>query len=68
MNRGGTFLKGTGMYDGSEKNMIFMVVNRRELSMLQDYIHSIDPEAFVTVMETNEILGKGFKSLNDKSV
>lgn len=66
MNRGGTFLKGTGMYDGSEKNMIFMVVNRRELSMLQDYIHSIDPEAFVTVMETNEILGKGFKSLDDK--
>lgn len=68
LNRGGTFLKGTGMYDGEEKNMIFMVVNRRELSMLQDYIHSIDPEAFVTVMETNEILGKGFKSLNDKPV
>jgi len=67
MNRGGTFLKGTGMYDGSEKNMIFMVVNRRELSMLQDYIHSIDSNAFITVMETNEILGKGFKSLNDRS-
>ncbi|WP_421919656.1 YitT family protein [Marinifilum sp.] len=66
LNRGGTFLKGTGMYDGEEKNMIFMVVNRRELSMLQDYIHSIDPNAFVTVMETNEILGKGFKSLKDK--
>ncbi|MGQ1911325.1 YitT family protein [Marinifilum sp. RC60d5] len=65
MNRGGTFIKGSGMFDGSEKNMIFMVVNRRELSMLQDYIHSIDPEAFVTVMETNEILGKGFKSLKD---
>lgn len=67
MNRGGTFLKGTGMYDGKEKNMIFMVVNRRELSMLQDYIHSIDPDAFVSVMETNEILGKGFKSLKDKN-
>lgn len=63
MNRGGTFLKGTGMFDGKEKNMIFMVVNRRELSMLQDYIHSIDPDAFVSVMETNEILGKGFKSI-----
>jgi len=65
MNRGGTVIKGNGMFDQSEKSMIFMVVNRRELSMLQDFIHSIDPEAFVTVMETNEILGKGFKSLND---
>jgi len=66
MNRGGTTLKSTGMYDGQEKNMIFMVVNRRELSMLQDYIHSIDPDAFVCVMETNEILGKGFNSLKEK--
>ncbi|RUT79052.1 YitT family protein [Ancylomarina longa] len=66
MKRGGTFLKSTGMYDGREKNMIFMVVNRRELSMLQDYIHSIDPNAFVCVMETNEILGKGINSLREK--
>jgi uncharacterized membrane-anchored protein YitT (DUF2179 family) len=66
MNRGGTFLNGTGMYDGKEKNMIFMVVNRRELSILEDYIHSIDPDAFVTVMETNQISGRGFKSLHDR--
>lgn len=66
MNRGGTFLNGTGMYDGKEKNMIFMVVNRRELSILEDYIHSIDPDAFVTVMETNQISGRGFKSLYDR--
>ena len=68
MNRGGTFLKGTGMYDGEEKNMIFMVVNRRELSMLHDYIQTIDPDAFIAVMDTNEIQGKGFKSLKDKTV
>eukprot|EP01029_Cantina_marsupialis_P014606 TRINITY_DN3204_c0_g1_i1.p1 TRINITY_DN3204_c0_g1~~TRINITY_DN3204_c0_g1_i1.p1 ORF type:complete len:308 (-),score=23.01 TRINITY_DN3204_c0_g1_i1:46-969(-) len=66
MNRGGTFLNGTGMYDGKEKNMIFMVVNRREMAILEDYIHSIDPDAFVSVMETNQIMGRGFKSLHDR--
>ncbi|MBI9058429.1 MAG: YitT family protein [Labilibaculum sp.] len=58
----GTILKGNRTLDLKEKQIIFIVVNRRELSMLQDYIHSIDPIAFVAVMETNEILGKGFKS------
>lgn len=64
-NLNGTIIKGNRTLDLKEKSIIFIVVNRRELSMLQDYIHSIDPVAFVSVMETNEILGKGFKSLND---
>ena len=67
MKRSGTYLKGKGMYDGQDKNMIFIVVNRRELSILKDFIEHIDPNAFITVMETNEMLGKGFKSLSDKA-
>ncbi|MDD3636390.1 MAG: YitT family protein [Bacteroidales bacterium] len=66
LNRGGTYLKGKGMYNGSEKTIIFTVVNRREMAMLQEYIHQIDPKAFVTVINANEILGEGFKSLRDK--
>ncbi len=66
LNRGGTYIKGTGMYNGSEKTIIFTVVNRRELAILQEYIHQVDPKAFVTVINANEILGEGFKSLKDK--
>lgn len=66
LNRGGTYIKGKGMYNGGDKTIIFTVVNRRELAMLQDYIHHIDPQAFVTVINANEILGEGFKSLNEK--
>lgn len=66
LNRGGTYIKGKGMYNGSDKTIIFTVVNRRELAMLQDYIHQIDPYAFVTVINANEILGEGFKSLREK--
>jgi len=66
LNRGGTFLKGEGMFNGTEKKIIFTVVNRRELSMLENYIHKIDPMAFLTVINANEIIGRGFKSLQDK--
>ncbi|MEZ5198580.1 MAG: YitT family protein [Bacteroidales bacterium] len=66
LNRGGTFIEGKGMYNGSDRTIVFTVVNRRELAMLQDFIHKIDPDAFMTVINANEILGKGFKSLNDK--
>jgi uncharacterized membrane-anchored protein YitT (DUF2179 family) len=34
--------------------------------MLEEYIHWIDPNAFLTVIEANEILGKGFKSVKEK--
>ncbi|GAB1418802.1 YitT family protein [Bacteroidales bacterium] len=66
LNRGGTYIKGTGMYNGSEKTIIFTVVNRREMAILQEFIHQVDPKAFVTVINANEILGEGFKSLKDK--
>lgn len=66
LNRGGTFIQGKGMYDGNERTIVYTVVNRRELAMLQDYINRTDPDAFMTVINANEILGKGFKSLRDK--
>jgi uncharacterized membrane-anchored protein YitT (DUF2179 family) len=66
LQRGGTYIAGKGMYNGSEKTIIFTVVNRREMALLQEYIHEIDPSAFLTVLEANEILGEGFKSLKEK--
>lgn len=66
LERGGTYLPGNGMYNGSPKTIIFTVVNRREMAILEEYIHEIDPKAFVTVLEANEILGEGFKSLGQK--
>jgi uncharacterized membrane-anchored protein YitT (DUF2179 family) len=66
LNRGGTLLNGQGLYNHQDRQIVFTVVNRRETVMLQDYIHRIDPKAFVTVINANEILGEGFKSLKEK--
>ena len=66
LDRGGTYIDGKGMYNMAEKRIIFTVVNRRELSILEEYIHEIDPKAFLTVTDATEILGEGFKSLQEK--
>jgi len=66
LHRGGTYIPGKGMYNGSDKTIIFTVVNRREMALLQEFIHEIDPRAFLTVLEANEILGEGFRSLKEK--
>jgi uncharacterized membrane-anchored protein YitT (DUF2179 family) len=66
MRRGGTIIEGRGMYNNAEKKIIFVNVSRRELSILTEYIHELDPKAFLTVIEASEILGEGFKSLHDR--
>jgi len=66
LNRGGTYLTGFGMFNNAEKKVIFTIVNRREVAMLQSFILQVDPKAFLTVMDTNEILGEGFRSLDEK--
>jgi uncharacterized membrane-anchored protein YitT (DUF2179 family) len=66
LERGGTYLKGEGMFTGEEKQIIYTVVSRREVAILQEYISHIDPDAFITVMDTKEILGEGFQSLHSK--
>ena len=63
LDRGGTFIQGKGMFKGTEKQIIFTVVSRKELALLKDYVHKVDPQAFLTVINANEILGEGFKPL-----
>ena len=66
LKRGGTIFAGTGMFQGKEKKMIYTVVTRREMTILTNFIAKEDPNAFVNVVDSNEILGEGFKSLNDE--
>jgi uncharacterized membrane-anchored protein YitT (DUF2179 family) len=66
LKRGGTLFTGKGLYNNNEKNMIYTSVSRREYQLLKDYIHQVDPDAFVTVIDANEVLGKGFKPLKEE--
>ena len=61
MNRGVTYFKGTGAYEKTAKNIIFTTVTRREVAKLRDIVKEIDPDAFVTIQQVHQVMGKGFK-------
>ncbi|MDD2277543.1 MAG: YitT family protein, partial [Bacteroidales bacterium] len=65
IERGGTLISGIGMYKGQEKKIIFTNVSRREVYMIRDFIVKVDPDAFITVIDANEILGNGFKPIQE---
>ena len=65
IGRGGTLIKAEGMFEGKERKLIFTNVSRREAYILQDFIEEIDPNAFVTIIDANEIIGDGFKSFGE---
>ncbi|MCB8965030.1 MAG: YitT family protein [Bacteroidales bacterium] len=64
LNRGGTIFHGKGMYNGAERPVIYTIVTRREYAILLSRIAEIDPDAFINVLDSNEIMGKGFKKLS----
>jgi uncharacterized membrane-anchored protein YitT (DUF2179 family) len=66
LDRGGTYLNGKGMFTDEDKQVIFTVASRREVAILEEFISHEDPEAFITIMDTKEILGEGFQSLHAK--
>ncbi|MCK9255581.1 MAG: YitT family protein [Bacteroidales bacterium] len=65
LKRGGTVFHGQGMYSKEDKKIIYTIVSRREFELLKDYIYEIDPNAFITVTEAHEIIGEGFKPIQD---
>ena len=65
LHRGGTFFHGKGMYNGTEKNVIFTVIGNRQVVTLREFIHQVDPKAFLTILDATEILGEGFRSIED---
>jgi len=64
LERGGTYIKGEGMYNGAEKKIIYTIVDRKQLPTLIHHVHEIDPKAFLSIIHANETLGDGFKPLD----
>jgi uncharacterized membrane-anchored protein YitT (DUF2179 family) len=58
VNRGVTLIKGQGGYTGKEKNVIFTVTTLTELPKTKQLILEIDPDAFVVINDTVDVLGK----------
>ena len=66
MDRSGTYIKTSGMYTNAEKEMIFLVVPRHELTRVQRAVKEYDPQAFMVVANAYNTFGEGFKPMPDK--
>lgn len=62
LGRGTTKLLGKGGYTDEQKEVIYAVVTRLEVTKLKAIVNEIDPDAFITIMVTHEVKGAKFKS------
>ena len=53
------------MYTEAMKDVIFLVVSRKEVRLVEQKIRAIDPRAFVVVTDAYDTYGEGFKPLPD---
>ncbi|MBW2090787.1 MAG: YitT family protein [Deltaproteobacteria bacterium] len=58
LNRGVTIIKGRGGYTGHETDILYTVINFRELSRLKKLISDVDPDGFVVISDTLEVMGR----------
>ena len=63
LDRGVTFLQGKGGYTNEDKNVLLVVVSKKQEVHLKKVIKNIDPSAFIIVSDVHEVLGQGFKSI-----
>ncbi len=66
MERGVTFLQGTGAYTGQERPVLYCVITRSEVSQLKTIVQDADPAAFLVIGQAHEAIGEGFKEGNPK--
>ena len=66
LERGGTCFPGIGLYQGQERRMIYVTLDRTDLVKLKANLRHLDPHAFVNVIESAEIMGLGFKALPEE--
>jgi uncharacterized membrane-anchored protein YitT (DUF2179 family) len=58
IHRGVTIIRGQGGFSGQEQQILYTVITFRELARLKQMVRNEDPEAFVVVSETLEVMGQ----------
>ena len=64
LKRGATELHGEGAYTHEGRTVLLTVMKRHEAVLLRRHVRQVDPNAFVLIINTGEIVGNGFRSFN----
>lgn len=60
LDRGLTKVSGHGGYTRNERMILMIVINGSKVNTLKSIIQEIDPQSFIIVCDTSEIVGEGF--------
>lgn len=64
LNRSATIYKAEGAYAHHPKTVILTVMKRSQAVQLRNFVHRQEPTAFITITNSSEIIGKGFRGFN----
>ncbi|WP_342508617.1 YitT family protein [Sporosarcina sp. FSL K6-2383] len=62
MSRGVTVLEGRGGYTKANKEVLYIVISKQEIVRLKSIIKEIDEQAYVTMHNVRELIGRGYKA------
>ena len=65
---GVTLIKANGFYSGTEKTMVYFVVNRFQIGKLKAIVTEEDPTAYVTITEVSDVLRSAVKAAPPKQI
>ena len=66
LDRGFTYFHASGGHAKEEKRVIYTVINLLELGRLKEYLFNTDPDAFISVQDTGDVIGKRFLTWEDE--
>ena len=58
-----TVLKAQGWFTKQDKNVLWILINQRQLSELSRVIKDLDPRAFMSISPTHNVYGEGFEEI-----
>ncbi len=61
IGRGSTLLRGVGSYSKDEKQVVMCACSNKQMHMVQKAVKEVDKEAFLVILESSEVRGKGFR-------
>ena len=60
VGRGVTFLDGEGAFLHQKKQVLFVVASLTQIARIKDIANAVDPDTLMIVMDSNEVMGRGF--------
>lgn len=64
LNRSATVYEAHGAFSHQHKTIVLTVMKRGQAVQLRNYIRTTQPGTFITIFNSSEIIGKGFRGLN----